>query len=146
MSLSSPSLRRFVRRVLVDATGVSSPDPGEIATAFDNLRGRLHRQLQPLFGRTAVDALFARALHVALTEFSWLDEVLPRGQDPSVANRLATVRPLDRDDLAEGLAAVLAHNIGLLSGFVGDDLVLPLVQQAWGVAGIETSETKVSNE
>ena len=38
------------------------------------------------------------------------------------------------DRLEEGLAAVLAHNIALLSAFVGEDLVLPLVQQAWGTA------------
>ena len=28
---------------------------------------------------------------------------------------------------------MLAHNIGLLSAFVGEDLTLPLVQQAWGI-------------
>ena len=44
---------------------------------------------------------------------------------------------LEIDTLEEGLAAVLAHNIGLLSAFVGEDLVLPLVQQAWGV--VETA-------
>ena len=38
------------------------------------------------------------------------------------------------DRLEEGLAAVLAHNIALLNAFVGEDLVLPLVQEAWGTA------------
>jgi hypothetical protein len=51
-------------------------------------------------------------------------------------------RPSDnsRSTQEEGLAAVLAHKIGLLNTFVGEDLVLPLVQQAWGV--IEAPRTE----
>ncbi len=146
MSLSSPSLRRFVHRALVDATGTPSPDAAQLAAAFDLLCGRLHQQLQPLFGKTAVDALFARTLHVAAAEFPWIRELIPRGQDSCVADALATLPPPDPDQLVAGLAAVLAHNIGLLSGFVGEDLILPLVQQAWGVVGTDTSGPKVSHE
>jgi hypothetical protein len=36
--------------------------------------------------------------------------------------------------MLNGLAAVLAFDVGLLVTFVGDDLILPLVQQAWGGA------------
>jgi hypothetical protein len=38
--------------------------------------------------------------------------------------------------LADGLAAILAHEIALLSAFIGDDIVLPLVEQAWGAASM----------
>ena len=52
------------------------------------------------------------------------------------------------DRLQEGLAAVLAHNIALLSAFVGEDLVLPLVQQAWStaIAAEDQPGPKVINE
>ena len=45
-------------------------------------------------------------------------------------------------------AAVLADAIGLLSTFVGEDLVLPLVQQAWGTAMLTEDRPgpKVINE
>lgn len=142
MSLSSPSLRRFVQRALVDGTGAPSPETAQLAAAFDVLCGRLHKQLQPLFGKTAVDALFARALHVTTIEFPWLGALIPRGANPCVADRLPALRPADADQFAAGLAAVLAHNIGLLSGFVGEDLILPLVQQAWGVVDTGTSKTE----
>jgi hypothetical protein len=132
MSLSPPSLRRFVRRTLVDATGQSSPDRAQLAMSFDLLCEGLRRQLQPLFGTTAVSALFVRALHVATIEFPWLRELL-RGPNPCAVDGIGGLGPLEIDALAEGLAAVLAHDIGLLTTFVGEDLVLPLVQQAWDV-------------
>jgi hypothetical protein len=52
------------------------------------------------------------------------------------------------DRFAEGLATVLAHNIGLLSTFVGEDLVLPLVQEAWGIMMLAEDQRgpKVINE
>jgi hypothetical protein len=140
MSLSPPSLRRFVRRAIVDATGAASPDRAQLASAFDLLCERLRRQLKPLFGATAANALFVRAVHVAAAEFSWLRDVLPSDQDPCVSDRIASAGEPAIETVEEGLAAVLAHNIGLLNTLVGEDLVLPLVQQAWGV--IDTPRTE----
>jgi hypothetical protein len=138
MPLSPPSLRRFVRRALVAATGAASPDRRQLAAAFDTLCERLRRQLQPLFGTAAVSALFVRAVHVAAAEFPWLRELVQ--PETCQADRIAPVAELEIDTLEEALAAVLAHNIGLLIGFVGEDLVLPQVQQAWGV--VDAPETE----
>jgi hypothetical protein len=142
MTLSSPLLRRFARRALVDATGAAAPDRAQLASAFDRLCEHLRRQLQPLFGITAVSALFVRALHVATVDFPWLRELVRNDQDPCVIDRIAAVRELEIDTLEEGLAAVLAYNIGLLNTFVGEDLVLPLVQQAWGVIDAPRTESE----
>jgi hypothetical protein len=131
---SPPSLRRFVRRALVDATGAAAPDRAELASAFDLLCERLRRQLKPLFGATAVNALFVRAVHVAAAEYPWLRELSPSDQDPCVSDRIASLGEADVEAVAAGLATVLAHNIGLLNALVGEDLVLPLVQQAWGAS------------
>jgi hypothetical protein len=143
MTLSPRSLRRFVRRALVDATGAAAPNRAQLAAAFDLLCERLSRQLKPLFGATAVNALFVRAVHVAAAEFSWLSDVLPNDQAPCVSNRIGSDGDLDIETLTEGLAVVLAHNIGLLSTFVGEDLVLPLVQQAWGVIEAPRTEAEL---
>jgi hypothetical protein len=140
MTLSPPSLRRFVRRALVDATGAASPDAAQLASAFDLLCGRLRQQLKPLFGATAVNALFARAVHVAATEYSWLRELLPDNQNPCVSERIAAVGEPEIATVEEGLAVVLSHSIGLLNAFVGEDLVLPLVQQAWSVVDAPGTE------
>jgi hypothetical protein len=128
MTVSSPELRRFVRRALIDATGVAAPEPQAVADAFTMLCKRLHRRLQPLFGTVAVNALFGRAMHLAASEFPWLADVVTVNGDHCSVKQDATV-----ERLTDGLAALLAHDIGLLSTFIGEDIVLPLVQQAWGV-------------
>lgn len=141
MSLSLLSLRRFVRRALVDATGETAPGREQLAAAFDTLCERLRRQLLPLFGTAAVSALSARSVHAAAADFPWLRELTPDEESPCVAEpRIASVAQLDVDALKDGLAAVLAHNIALLNTFVGEDLVLPLVQQAWGVIDAPRTE------
>jgi hypothetical protein len=142
MTLSPHPLRRFVRRALVDATGTASPDRAQLASAFDMLCERLRRQLQPLFGATAVNALFVRALHVATVEFPWLRDLVRNEQNPCAADRIASVPEPGIETVEAGLAALLAHNIGLLSTFVGEDLVLPLVQQAWGVIDVPRTEAE----
>ena len=146
MSLSSPQLRRFVRRALVDAIGAAEPDRTRLASAFNTLCERLRQRLQPLFGTAAVDALFARALQVRTAEFPWLKESV--GKEGCSTDVVAAVREVPMDRLEEGLAAVLAHNIALLSAFVGEDLVLPLVQEAWGTAMLTEDQPgpKVINE
>jgi hypothetical protein len=132
MSLSSPKLRRFVRHTLVGATGDTAPDPKQLASSFHLLCERLRARLHPLFGPTASAALFARALRVATAEFAWLAEVLPKDREQCSLEGLERVSgTIQREGLAEGLAAVLAHDIGLLSTLIGEDFVMPLVQAAW---------------
>jgi hypothetical protein len=136
MALSAPSIRRFVRRALVDATDTASPDRAQLGTAFDTLCGSFRDRLLPLFGATAVNALFVRAVHLATAEFGWLAGVVPKTEDPCAVDRITALGGLEIGVLEEGLAAVLAHNIELLVVLVGEDLVLPLVQQAWGTVQV----------
>jgi len=142
MAMSPPSIRRFVKRALIDATGRPSPDRAAIAAAFETLCASLRNRLQPLFGATAVRALFVRAVHLATAEFAWLDTILSKTQDPCAIDPANSLEGFDVGVLEEGLAAVLAHNIELLTAFVGH-LVLPLVQQAWGtVTVVDASGTE----
>jgi hypothetical protein len=137
MPLSSPTLRRFVKQALVGATGRSAPDKTELALSFDLLCERLRVRLHPLFGPTALTALFARAHHVATTEFAWLADVVPKdGERCSLQGLERVGAAIDRDALEEGLAAVLAHQMGLLIAFIGEDFVMPLVQAAWEITSV----------
>jgi hypothetical protein len=143
MPLSSPKLRRFVKHALVGVTGHPAPDKAQLASAFDLLCERLRARLHPLFGPNATTALFVRALHVATAEFPWLVDVVPKDGERCSPEGLERVSgEIDRDALEEGFAAVLAYETGLLSAFIGEDFVMPLVQAAWettliGRAGIE---------
>src|SRR5437773_2246139 len=101
MSLSSPQLRRFVRRALVDATAAAAPDPRRLASAYNALSGRLRQRLQPLFGTTAVNALVARAGHVAVVEFPWLAEAIGKDGGNFSADGLTTVHGVEAGGLEE---------------------------------------------
>jgi hypothetical protein len=131
--VNSPKLRRFVRHALVAATGTTSPNRMQLASAFDVLCDQLRTRLRPLFGATAISALFARALHLSTIEFPWLADVLPKdGERCSLDGIDAAAEAIPSQFFEEGLTAVLAHDIGLLATFIGDDFVMPLVQEAWG--------------
>jgi hypothetical protein len=132
MTSEYPQIREFVLRAL--AQHGASSDSTHIASAFDVLCERLRARLQPLFGKAATEALFGRALQVATAEFSWLGALIPRGTEQCAPDELARLRDqLNEDELRRGLAAVLAYDIALLSEFVGSDLVMPLVQEAWSL-------------
>jgi hypothetical protein len=98
-----------------------------------------------MFGSGAIAALFARAHRVAALEFPWLAEVVPADGKRCLLDGLETLSGrLDPDTMAEGLAAVLAHDVGLLTTLIGDDLVMPLVMEAWGT--LSPGEQSVKTE
>jgi hypothetical protein len=147
MSLSAQKLRRFVMHALVGATGQPAPDRAQLASAFDLLCDRLRGRLHPLFGPTASAALFARALHVATAEFPWLSDVVPKeGERCSLEGLERVSGEIEREALVEGLAAVLAHDIGLLSAFIGEDFVMPIVQAAWEPTSIRPARIEGDHE
>jgi hypothetical protein len=142
MGSGSPRLRRFVRHALIAATDDGTPDGAQLRAAFDVLCEQLWLRLRPLFGELAIKALFARSLHVSREEFPWLEGVTADAGDRCALEGLDSVsRDLPPHVLADGLAAILAHEIGLLSAFIGDDVVLPLVEQSWGAASMTDRPT-----
>jgi hypothetical protein len=132
---------------LVGATGESAPHQAQIISSFDLLCDRLRAQLHPLFGATAIAALFARAIHVATSEFPWLSDILPKDGERCSAEGMERVRDkIEREALTEGLVAVLAHDIGLLSAFIGEDFVMPLVRAAWETTSIAPARIEGDHE
>jgi hypothetical protein len=134
MTPEFPHIREFVLRAFAQHAKNQSANAAHITATFDTLCERLRTRLQPLFGNAATQALFRRALQVATAEFEWLTPLVPRGADQCASDELA--RPMARltaDDLQRGLATVLAYDIALLSEFVGSDLIMPLVQEAWSM-------------
>lgn len=133
--LAGSKHQSLVRGVLVRGAG-RHPSQRQVFAAFNALCDQLAAPLERLFGATAVDALFARALHLASIEFPALNTVIAKN-----ARRCAIDGPdtaassVNIQDLQTALAAVLAYHIELLSALVGEDLVMPLVMKAWGSTG-----------
>ena len=125
-----------MRDTLRASTGTSTPTTVEIGAAFDVLCVALRKRLQPVFGTVAVTALFARAVHVASAEFGWLAEVLPPGAEACLNDGvMALDGRVDPLVFEEAMVAVLSREIGLLCEFIGDDVVMPLVHEAWAPHG-----------
>jgi hypothetical protein len=141
MPASSARLRKLTRQALLQSAGSSPPTHAQVADAFHALRAQLQRALNPLFGATAVETLFERSRHLAAGEFNWLPSILtkhPRNKATPVSDFTPAIAA---DELLTGLGAVLAHDIGLLVGLVGGDLIVPLVHKAWGIGSPSTDES-----
>jgi hypothetical protein len=82
----------------------------------------------------AVSALFARAVHLAAAEHPWLSDVISKEGDCGLDADAIKGHSLAPDAIEQGLTAVLAHDVGLLTALIGEDFVMPLLQKAWGEA------------
>jgi hypothetical protein len=84
---------------------------------------------------------------VATAEFPWLADVVAQDGERCSSGGLARVgREIEHDALAEGLATMLAHSIGLLGAFIGDDFVMPLVQAAWDTTVVGSEQIEGDHE
>jgi hypothetical protein len=137
VTLDTVRLRRFVNHALIGATNDSAPERALLSAAFILLSDQLGLRLRPLFGGLAIKDLLARALSLAQKEFPWLDGVSVDGSDGYALLGLEAIKEdVSPHELASGFSAILAHQIALLCGFIGDDIVLPLVEQSWGTASL----------
>ena len=110
----------------------SRPSAPEIVTGFETLLDRLRVRLQPILGINGVRALYRRALYLSKTEFPWFATTELQDQPRAALKRLAeSGEGIDSSELYEGVVAVLAHAVWLLVTFIGEDLALPLVRDAW---------------
>lgn len=123
-------LRDAVRSVLGRRAGPDSNAAG-VATAVRNAYADLSRVLSPLIGQAGVDALAARAVHLARAEHS-LGPI--RASDQTSSPFTQVTFWLERQDPARATdvaAAVLANFAELLAAFVGESLTTRLLLKAW---------------
>lgn len=125
------ALRQLAARVLVNKAGPDA-DAASVAIAARRRFEELAGVLTPLIGQVGIDALAARALHLAQREYPWLGKT----RNPEhVEGRLLDVS-LSLEHQAPGLAAeaaaaVLARFTALLVTMVGEPLTVRLMRQAW---------------
>jgi hypothetical protein len=120
----------LARRWLLAEAG--EREPSALAAAFDRLYGRMHRHLSPLVGRMGVAALLTRALRLAQAEFPMLLAVgFDAGAVPALrgVTDFAAIHPPTEVEAA--LSGILAHFIGLLFTFIGEDLTMRLLGEIW---------------
>jgi hypothetical protein len=125
------ALRPLAARVLMHRAGPDA-DAAAVAAAASRAYDELVPVLAPLIGRVGIDALAARALHLAQQEYPWLANTADSEQSERLFSHVSF--SLERQDpalAAEAAAAVLATFTGLLVRLIGEPFAARLVRQAW---------------
>ena len=86
--------------------------------------GSFQRKLPLIVGRPVPALLVKDASHVRF------QDLVIRGSSINTV-RLERARDVEPTQVQEGIGAVLANLIGLLDTFIGEDLALRLVREAW---------------
>ena|SRR5437868_373118 len=131
----SPAAQVLARRVLRHEAG-GRAEPAALAEAAERADARLRARLASLIGPTGYTALLTRAVHLAQAEVPALERVTVDALATGAEGGLPGVREFargvgDAGAAEAGLSAVLVHVIGLLATFIGEDLALRLIRDAW---------------
>ncbi len=136
MPAVSAAAETLARRVLLHEVG-GRAEPTALAEAAARADARLRGRLADLIGTTGYTTLVARAVRLAQAEVPALSRITIDAGETGAEGSLRGVRDLaqasggDPGATEAGLRAILAHVIGLLSTFIGEDLALRLIREAW---------------
>jgi hypothetical protein len=143
-ALELEGLRQLAVRVLARQAGQGA-DAATLAVAAQRTYADLARVLVPLIGQVGIDALSARAVHLAQREYSWLTATRePKRAEGPFTQVKSSLEQQDPAVAAEAAAAVLAIFMGLLVTLIGEPLTKRLISKAWpeGLSGAGTEETR----
>ncbi len=124
-----PKLKEFARQLSeFELAGAKSADVADHA-AF-RVCERLQAPLTKLLGLGGVRALLSRALSLAAADHTWLAKLFIK-DDSSLEGFAALKAELRSTAILEGGVTVVAHLLGLLVTFIGPDLTLAVLKEAW---------------
>jgi hypothetical protein len=129
MSQATPSMRDFAKLLITDETRQNKSFETKHPAAF-HVCEKLRPQLATLMGNAGFRALLARALALASKEVAWLHGVTVNA-DGSLEGLEELHGQLDPQEFYEGKVVLLARLLGLLEVFIGANLTLRLVREAW---------------
>src|SRR5215213_5960815 len=131
MNPGSPKLQKLALR-LFEHEASKSGNSDEPVKAIESCCQRLHGRLDRLIGAGGFRALLNRALYLAKKKYAWLEGVgiedypgcefkdlreVVKGKQPATVNEACTL--------------ILANVIWLLVTFIGEDITIGLIQEAW---------------
>lgn len=129
--LGEVALRELALMVITGYAGPGADAPA-LASAARRAYEELARVATPLIGALGVDALMARAVHLAVREHPWLaDRQHSPPAEGAIGALVAGVQQQDPSSAAAGAATVLAMFGRLLGSLIGEGLTSRLLRQAW---------------
>jgi hypothetical protein len=144
-ALEIAALRPLAVRVLQHQAGLNA-DAADLAAAARRTYAELSGVLAPLIGQVGIDALAARAVHLAQREYPCFAKTRePEHAEGPFAPVSVSLEHEDPAIATEAAAAVLASFTGLLVTLIGESLTARLIRQAWpdGFSDAGTEETRV---
>jgi len=131
-TLVDPSRQRLGQWLLAQELANGGVSEDEVVAAAERACHKLGDRLARLLTMAGYQALLARSLYLAKARFQFLDGVGPGAAPDTCLDGLRErARDVEPTQLQEGIGAVLANLIGLLDTFIGEDLALRLVREAW---------------
>jgi len=122
-------MRHIAKRLIVFEAGAKKSSAMKNPAVFDVCE-KLRPQLAALMGNVGFQALLTRSLVLARTEIIWLRAVQVRadGSLQGVEEQRVRLAPVE---FLEGRVVLVARLLGLLGTFIGENLTLRLVREAW---------------
>lgn len=129
MGLTTQNMRDFAERIVAYETKTNKFS--EIKTpAACLVVDNLHPHLSTLMGNVGFYALLSRALTLANAEVSWLGAIHVKS-DGYFQGWEELEAQIDTDKIFEGCVVLFTQLLVLLVAFIGENLTLRLVHEAW---------------
>lgn len=129
MNLTTQNLRDIAERLIAYDVGINKSSETKtpvVCLACENLR----THLVTFMGNVGFNALFSRALALASAEVTWLRAINVNAEG-ALQGWEELGAQINANEISEGCVVLLVQVIGLLVAFIGEDLTLRFVGEAW---------------
>lgn len=127
-----PSARQLALARWVLDRELERQEPAAVVQAAQAACAALYVRLTPLVTTAGSQGFLTRSLHLARAQYPFLEDV--RGgasAETCLDGANEALQAVGSDDAYEAFVLVLAHMLGLLATFIGDDLAMRLAGEAW---------------
>lgn len=139
MRKPAPGLLEIASRV-ISARQSGAASIYASAEAMQLCCGDLYRVLETAMGPAGLQALIARAIQIAARDHPWLAQVkVGTTSGCALAGLSEAADRIELPDAEAGFAALLATIVWLLVTFIGEELALRFLRQAWPGAPLHKS-------
>ena len=131
MSPANPAHRDLARRLLDDELGARG-DLSSVGNAAERVGQNFSLRLAPLVTGAGSQALLSRSLHLTRPEFEFLERLrVGPSSDHCFEGMDEALRGVEATMALDAFVVVFANLIGLLVTFIGEDLAIHAVREAW---------------
>ncbi len=123
------TLATSIRTLL--ASDAADESTAQRAAAAARVCEELSEHLARVVGRSGIRALFDRSAVLTQAEFPWMAGAVTRSPEPPWARLCDCFAQQSPDVALECAVALVTTFVGLLSRFIGDELVVRLLHEVW---------------